>query len=91
MDNIFVAVRSILAGVYSEISGIITLLCVVFLSICLIGMAVCKNQKTVDEFRAWRNRIAWAWVIFNLLGSIIAYLEGKLGGYSYIDDTSTGP
>ena len=62
--DIFQAATDILKDVYGKINGGITLLCVVFITICLIGMTISKNQKTVDEFRAWGKRIAWAWVIF---------------------------
>lgn len=88
--DIFQAATDILKDVYGKINGGITLLCVVFISICLIGMTISKNQKTVDEFRAWGKRIAWAWVIFFTLGSIVQYLQTVLVDYSFNPDDVSG-
>lgn len=80
---IFSAAKTILTTVYGDIKSIFTLLCIVALVICLIGMLVSKNSKMVEEFRSWRNRIVWSWVLFNVLGSIASYGDTIFSGYQY--------
>lgn len=82
-DGLFKDAARILTSVYDSIGSIFTLVCVVILVICLIGMMVSKNGKTVEEFRAWRNRVIISWVIFNCLGSFIKYGQEITKGLSW--------
>ena len=70
MEAIGTAIGKLCSNVYTQISGFITILAIVCFAICLVGMMVSNNQKTVETFRAWRNRILISWLIFSCLGTL---------------------
>lgn len=73
--SIATAITNVCRGIYSTVGGVITFLAMTVVAICVIGMMVSKNQKTVEEFRAWRNRVLTGWIVFNCLGLISTQLE----------------
>ncbi|MEE0993064.1 MAG: hypothetical protein UH542_08810 [Bacteroidales bacterium] len=79
MATIGNAIGSLCSAIYGQISGFITILAIVCFSICLVGMMVSNNQKTVETFRAWRNRILISWLIFSCLGTLSNGLLEWLG------------
>ena len=83
--SLFTAAKDIFTTIYNGVNGIFNIICVVMLLICIIGTLVSKNQRAVDEFKAWRNRIVWGFVIFNCLGLFIGYGEELFSGYKQVD------
>lgn len=69
----FDQIRTALIRVYNELAGMITIVAAVAIAVCTIGMMACKNQRTVDEFKAWRTRIMITWVVFFMLGAIVNF------------------
>ena len=82
MTEFFTKIRTPLMEAYNGIAGIITLVAAVFIGICSIGMMVAKNQRTVEEFKAWRTRALITWVIFFMLGTILRLGQGITSGMS---------
>lgn len=66
--------ESIMKDIYGKIVGISTIAAIVTASVALLLMNFSKSGKTVDESRAWLNRIAISWAILNGLGFILAYV-----------------
>lgn len=69
----FDPIAGALQKVYGGISGIMTLIAAVVIAICTVGMMASKNQRTVEEFKMWRNRIMISWVVFFMLGAIVNF------------------
>ena len=87
LGGIGASIMNICNSIYGTLSGFITPLAIVCFAICLVGMLVSNNQKTVETFKAWRNRILIAWVIFMSLGTLSNVMEdvieaGGLDQYS---------
>lgn len=66
--------ESIMKDIYGKIVGISTIAAIVTASVALPLMNFSKSGKTVDESRAWLNRIAISWAILNGPGFILAYV-----------------
>jgi uncharacterized membrane protein YozB (DUF420 family) len=64
----------IMKDVYTQILTISTIAAIVTASVALLMMNFSKNNKTVDESRAWLKRIIITWAILNGLGFIMAYI-----------------
>ena len=93
MEAIGTAIGKLCTNVYTQISGFITILAIVCFAICLVGMMVSNNQKTVETFRAWRNRILISWLIFSCLGTLSKGLTEWLKGaelFEYGAATTSG-
>lgn len=75
MGQIGQAISNLCTSIYDQIGGFITILAIVCFSICLVGMMVSNNQKTVETFRSWRNRILISWLIFSCLGTLSSGLS----------------
>lgn len=71
--DFFDRITEALQKLYSGISGIITLVAAVAIAICTIGMMAGKNQKTVEEFKAWRTRVMITWIVFAMLGILVTF------------------
>ena len=69
--DFFSRISGPLSEIYLGIASIISLLAAVGFGICSLGMVIGKNQKTVEEFKAWRTRILITWVVFFMLGVIL--------------------
>lgn len=72
--------KELMKDVYNQILLISTVAAVVTSAIALLLMNFSKSGKTVDESRAWLKRIVITWIILNLLGFIISYVEPFLQG-----------
>ena len=87
LGGIGASIMDICKSIYGTLNVFITPLAIVCVAICLVGMLVSNNQKTVETFKAWRNRILIAWVIFMSLGTLSNVMEdvisaGNLEKYS---------
>lgn len=60
-----------LLGIYNGIASIITIVAAVAVAICTVGMIASKNQRTVEEFKAWRTRVFISWLVFFMLGVLV--------------------
>lgn len=79
----FTKISDALKRVYNGISGIITLVAAVAVAICTVGMMAAKNQRTVEEFKAWRSRVFISWIVFFMLGAIVNFGEDLVQGMKY--------
>lgn len=73
----------IMKDVYGKIVAISTIAAVVTAAVALLLMNFSKNNRTVEESRAWLKRIAISWVILNGLGFIMAYVTPLFAGGTY--------
>lgn len=64
----------IMKDVYGEILLISTLAAIVTASVALLLLNFSRNNRSVDEARAWLKRIIITWVILNSLNFIMAYV-----------------
>ena len=60
-----------------------TIVAVTVAAIALVVRMVSRNQRAVDEATAWLKRIVITWLILNMLGFIVAYLQPLIAGGSY--------
>lgn len=79
----FDQIKTALVKVYNGISGIITLVAAVAIAVCTVGIMASKNQRTVEEFSAWRKRIMIAWVVFFMLGAIVNFGTSLTDGMKF--------
>ena len=73
----------IMKDVYGKIVAISTIAAVVTAAVALLLMNFSKNNRTVDESRAWLKRIIISWAILNGLGFIMAYVTLFFAGGTY--------
>lgn len=83
MDTFWSRITTSLKGVYNGIAGIITLVAAVAVAICTVGMMASKNQKTVEEFKAWRTRVFISWIVFSMLGILVTFGTELTAGMGY--------
>ena len=69
--------------VYGQIVGISTIVAVTVAAIALVVRMVSRNQRAVDEATAWLKRIVITWLVLNMLGFIVAYLQPLIAGGTY--------
>lgn len=79
----FDKISDALKRVYNGISGIITLVAAVAVAICTVGMMAAKNQRTVEEFKAWRSRVFISWIVFFMLGALVNFGTDLVSGMGY--------
>ena len=82
-DTIWDRFSTIMRDVYGQIGGISTIVAVTVAAIALVVRMVSRNQRAVDEATAWLKRIVITWLILNMLGFIVAYLQPLIAGGSY--------
>lgn len=82
-DTIWQRFSNIMKDVYGQIVGISTIVAVTVAAIALVVRMVSRNQRAVDEATAWLKRIVITWLILNMLGFIVAYLQPLIAGGSY--------
>ena len=82
-DTIWDRFSSIMRDIYGQIVGISTIVAVTTAAIALIVRMVSRNQRAVDEATAWVKRVVITWLILNMLGFIVAYLQPLIAGGSY--------
>ena len=66
--------KEIMQDVYSQILLISTIAAVVTTAVALLMTNFSKNDRTVQESRAWLKRIIITWAILNGLGFIMSYV-----------------
>ena len=82
-DTIWDRFSTIMRDVYGQIVGISTIVAVTVAAIALVVRMVSRNQRAVDEATAWLKRIVITWLILNMLGFIVAYLQPLIAGGTY--------
>ena len=82
-DTIWQRFSSIMKDIYGQIVGISTIVAVTVAAIALVVRMVSRNQRAVDEATAWLKRIVITWLILNMLGFIVAYLQPLIAGGNY--------
>ena len=79
-DTIWTKASAIMQDVYTQILGISTVAAVVTAAVALLLMNFSRSGRTVDESRAWLQRIILTWAILNSLGFIMAYVTPFFAG-----------
>ena len=82
-DTIWDRFSTIMRDVYGQIVGISTIVAVTVAAFALVVRMVSRNQRAVDEATAWLKRIVITWLILNMLGFIVAYLQPLIAGGTY--------
>ena len=82
-DTIWDRFSTIMRDIYGQIVGISTIVAVTVAAIALVVRMVSRNQRAVDEATAWVKRIVITWLILNMLGFIVAYLQPLIAGGTY--------
>ena len=82
-DTIWDRFSTIMRDVYGQIVGISTIVAVTVAAIALVVRMVSRNQRAVDEATAWLKRIVITWLVLNMLGFIVAYLQPLIAGGTY--------
>lgn len=82
-DTIWDRFSAIMRDIYGQIVGISTIVAVTVAAIALVVRMVSRNQRAVDEATAWLKRIVITWLILNMLGFIVAYLQPLIAGGTY--------
>lgn len=82
-DTIWDRFSTIMRDVYGQIVGISTIVAVTMAAIALVVRMVSRNQRAVDEATAWLKRIVITWLILNMLGFIVAYMQPLIAGGTY--------
>ena len=82
-DTIWDRFSTIMRDVYGQIVGISTIVAVTVAAIALVVRMVSRNQRAVDEATAWLKRLVITWLILNMLGFIVAYLQPLIAGGTY--------
>ena len=90
-ETIWTRARAIMQDVYSQIILISTIAAVVTAAVALLLMNFSKNNRTVDESRAWLKRIIISWAILNGLGFIMAYITPFFAGGTWSDTGTPTP
>ena len=82
-EDVWDKAEEIMKDVYNQILGISTIAAIVTAATALLLMNFSRNNRTVDESRAWLKRIVITWAILNGLGFIMAYVSGFFVGGQY--------
>lgn len=82
-DDVWDKATEIMKDVYNQILGISTIAAIVTAATALLLMNFSRNNRTVDESRAWLKRIIITWAILNGLGFIMAYISPFFAGGQY--------
>ena len=85
--NIGSQIANMCSVVYGQVAQFITPLAIICFVVCLVGMLVSNNQKTVERFTSWRNRILITWVLFMSLGTLSTAVTELLnsGGFEGLE------
>lgn len=82
-DDIWSRFSSIMKDIYGEIVGISTIVAVTAAAVALLVRMISRNQRAVDEATTWLKRIVVTWLILNMLGFAVAYLQPLIAGGNY--------
>lgn len=72
-----------MGSVYGKLVGISTLAGVLAVVVCLIWRMISANPKSVEVCNTWIKRIVITWIIINVLGFIINYIQPLVKGGQY--------
>lgn len=82
-DDVWSKFSSIMKDIYGELVGISTIVGVTAAAVALLVRMVSRNQRAVDEASSWLKRIIITWLVLNMLGFIVAYLQPLIEGGMY--------
>ncbi len=74
---------TIMKDVYGELVAISTIVAVTAAAVALLVRMISRNQRAVDEASSWLKRIIVTWLVLNMLGFIVAYLQPLIEGGMY--------
>ena len=74
---------TIMKDVYGQLVGISTIVAVTAAAVALLVRMISRNQRAVDEATSWLKRIVVTWLVLNMLGFIVAYLQPLISGGQY--------
>lgn len=77
--NIFTWAKGAFNQVYGDLVAISTTVACCMAAVALLVMNFSSSGKAVDEARSWFKRVLICWVILNVLGFIMAYLQTLVG------------
>ena len=72
--DVWTKASEIMQDVYSQIVLISTIAAIVTAATALLMTNFARNDRSVNESRAWLKRICISWAILNSLGFIMAYV-----------------
>lgn len=73
--TIWTEFSDMMADIYGKLVGISTIVAVTAASVALLVRMVSRNERAVAEATSWLKRIVATWLILNMLGFIVAYLQ----------------
>lgn len=81
--TIFTRFSEIMQTIYGDVVGISTVIAVTAAAVALIVRMVSRNQRAVEEATNWLKNIIIAWLILNLIGFVVAYVQPMTEGGMY--------
>ena len=81
--TIWTKFSDMMADVYGKLVGISTIVAVTAASVALLVRMISRNECAVAEATSWLKRIVVTWLVLNMLGFIVAYLQPLIQGGQY--------
>ena len=81
--TIWTKFSDMMADVYGKLVGISTIVAVTAASVALLVRMISRNERAVAEATSWLKRIVVTWLVLNMLGFIVAYLQPLIQGGQY--------
>ena len=71
--------KGAIASVQTTVTAIFNPLCVLALGICICILVMGRNSKSADSSMSWAKRIVICFVVFNMMGTLLAWVSGLFG------------
>ena len=81
--TIWTKFSDMMADIYGKLVGISTIVAVTAASVALLVRMISRNERAVAEATGWLKRIVVTWLVLNMLGFIVAYLQPLIQGGQY--------
>ena len=81
--TIWTKFSDMMADIYGKLIGISTIVAVTAASVALLVRMISRNERAVAEATSWLKRIVVTWLVRNMLGFIVAYLQPLIQGGQY--------
>lgn len=82
-DTMWTRFSTIIADVYGQLVGISTIVGVTTAAVALLVRMISHNERAVAEATSWLKRIVVTWIVLNMLGFAVAYLQPLIQGGQY--------
>lgn len=82
-DTMWTRFSTIIADVYGQLVGISTIVGVTAAAVALLVRMISRNERAVAEATSWLKRIVVTWIVLNMLGFAVAYLQPLIQGGQY--------